>query len=71
MSEEFKTFTGELIAMRFEDGKHHRFVGCEDCECQEHDEDPSPAGTYVTIRLDDPKFRLGFGQVTVAVRDDG
>ena len=45
---------GQIVTASFEDGLDHDFLcGLEDCECPEHEGSPLPAGTYVTVRLDE------------------
>lgn len=46
--------SGQIVTASFDDGEDHGFLcGLEDCECPEHEGSPRPAGTYITIRLDD------------------
>lgn len=51
---ETQPMTGRIVTAAFEDGVDRPpFCGLEDCECPDHDVPPVPAGTYVTIRLDE------------------
>lgn len=46
---------GRIVHLALEDGKNTPYLcGLEDCECPDHDEQPREAGTYVTVRLDEP-----------------
>lgn len=65
------TMTGEIRGLAFEDGKPHRYdCGLDGCECPDHDESPRPAGTYITIRLDDAP-PIGFWRVKVERIEEG
>lgn len=45
---------GQIVTASFEDGLDHGFLcGLDECECPEHEGSPRPAGTYITIRLDE------------------
>lgn len=49
--------TGKAVAVEFvTDGDPHR---------DDPDDEPRPAGTYLTIRLDDPSVSVGAGRVAV------
>ena len=59
---------GRVVAAQFSDGlvpvwAHGTPCGLEGCECPEHEwdaENPTPAGTYITIKLDhDSPVTLG------------
>jgi hypothetical protein len=57
---------GQIVTVAFEDGvEHEPYCGLEDCECPDHDGPPRPAGTYITIRLDDPEASIGLWRVAV------
>lgn len=58
---------GQIVTATFSDGEDPVMQDCLDngCECGCHDEAPLPAGTYVTVRLDDPDARVGIGRVNV------
>ena len=43
---------GRVVAAHASDGTNKRCVGCEECRCQCHDEDPYPPGVYITVALD-------------------
>lgn len=59
------TMTGTIRTASFEDGvERPPFCGLEDCECPDHDGPPIPAGTYITIRLDED-YPIGLWRVTV------
>lgn len=62
--------TGRIVTASWEDGT---LTDCdlEDCECPEHDRDPVPPGTYVTIRLDDPDVAIGLQRVRLALSPEG
>lgn len=45
--------TGRIVTASFEDGKTRVECSLEDCECPEHDWPVLPAGTYITVRLDE------------------
>lgn len=62
--------SGQIVSLAFEDGKNNNYMcGLEDCECPDHEADPAPRGTYVTIRLDDEDADLGFWQVDIKRRE--
>ena len=64
MSEQ-SVMTGQIVTASFEDGLDHDFLcGLEGCECPEHEGSPRPAGTYITIHLDDD-LPIGFWRVRV------
>lgn len=66
-SEEAEQLEGRIVTLAFEDGvKREPYCGLEDCECPDHEYGPSPAGHYITIRLDGEP-RIGFSRVTVLV----
>ena len=64
-----KKMTGQIVTIAFEDGKSRLDCGLEDCECPEHEGRIAPAGTYVTVRLDED-HRIGLTRATVEVYDD-
>jgi len=45
---------GEIVTASFEDGVERApDCGLEECDCPDHEGAPRPAGTYITIRLDE------------------
>lgn len=64
MNEKTVTFTGQVVTLAYEDGKLRNYAGCEDCECQLHDEEPAPRGQCITIRLDDESTKVWVGPIT-------
>ena len=60
--------TGTVTGAQFSDGKPREIdCGLDLCDCPEHEwdaEHPTPAGTYITVRLDEDA-PVGFGRVTV------
>lgn len=62
------TQTGTVVSAEFSRGTPSITTECEDCGCPEHDyerENPTPAGTYITVRLDDDSARVGLMRVVV------
>lgn len=56
---------GKIVTASFEDGKVHKDAcGLEDCECPDHEGEPLPAGTYITVRLDED-YPVGLWRVSV------
>ncbi|KUG58949.1 hypothetical protein [Nesterenkonia jeotgali] len=58
---------GRIVSAHFSDGEDHRTDDCiiNDCGCECHEDPPQPAGTYVTVRLDDPGAAIVGGYVNV------
>lgn len=56
--------TGRIVAASFETGGSNFDCGLERCECPEHEAPPLPAGTYVTVRLDED-CQVGAGKVRI------
>lgn len=65
MSEQTVTFTGEVVAIEYSNGEPKRFLGCENCDCQFHDDPPYPKGQYITVQLDDEGVKVWMGPATV------
>lgn len=63
MSNESVTFTGTIVQISYENGKPKNYSGCEDCQCQLHDDPPYSKGQYITVRLDDEKTRVWLGPI--------
>lgn len=61
--------TGQIVTATFADGEDHTDQDCIDneCFCECHDSTPTPEGTYITVRLDDPDVAVGLGRVNVQV----
>lgn len=60
-----QVMTGEIRTAAWEDGiEREPYCGLEDCECPDHDGPPPPAGTYITIRLDED-WPVGLWRVEV------
>lgn len=61
--------TGQIVTATFADGEDQRDQDCIDneCFCECHDGPPTPEGTYITVRLDDPDAVVGIGRVNVEV----
>lgn len=58
------TMTGQIHTVALEDGiERAPYCGLEDCECPDH-EYALPAGTYITIRLDE-EFPVGLWRVAL------
>lgn len=53
-AEQGEAMAGRIVTASFEDGKDHGIIcGLEGCECPDHEGPVVPAGTYITIRLDE------------------
>lgn len=62
------TMTGQIVTASFEDGvERETYCGLDDCECPDHEGPARPAGTYLTIRLDDEDAPIGLWRVSVSV----
>lgn len=62
---EQSVMTGQIVTASFEDGKDREpYCGLEECECPDHEGPPRPAGTYITIHLDDD-LPIGLWRVRV------
>ena len=58
---------GQIVTASFEDGvSRGPECGDDDCECTEHTYSPRPAGTYLTIRLDEDTS-IGLWRVAVVL----
>ena len=55
---------GQIVTASLENGKTRVECGLEDCECPEHDWPVPPAGTYITVRLDED-CQIGLFRVRV------
>lgn len=59
---------GKIVTASFEDGAERGpDCGLEYCECPEHEGKPRPAGTYVTVRLDED-HPVGLWDVALRVK---
>lgn len=58
--------TGRIVSASFETGRNDSVCGLDGCECPEHEAAPIPAGTYVTVRLDED-YRIGASRVKIEV----
>lgn len=63
--------SGRIVTAEFSDGINYPLVGCEECDCQLHDDPPKPAGIYATIRFDDDSTRIGISRRVVMVELGG
>ena len=62
--------TGRIVTASFEDGiDRGPSCGAEDCECPDQEGEPTPAGTYITIRLDEDA-PVGLWRVAVTREGD-
>lgn len=61
--------SGQIVTVAWEDGKTLNDCGYEGCECPDHGNNPVPAGTYVTIRLDEDR-PLGLWRATIETGED-
>lgn len=65
--------TGRVVTAEFSDGIALPCADCEGsescCGCCESVHRGRPAGTYVTVRLDDEDARIGLGRVTVTYEE--
>ena len=57
-------WTGRIVGGEFARGDNSRNDDCATCSCDCHD-NPRPAGTYVTIRLDDDTASIRPAHVTI------
>ena len=57
-------WTGRIVGGEFARGDGGRTDDCTTCSCYCHD-DPRPAGTYLTIRLDDDAASIRPAHVTI------
>lgn len=47
-----EAMTGKIVTASFESGKGGYDCGLEGCDCPDHEQEPIPAGTYITVKLD-------------------
>ena len=62
---------GKIVTAHLSDGKPLTDIDCIEtaCGCACHDDNPLPAGTYATVRLDREDVRLGLMRVVVLAED--